>query len=186
MTAVPNGAGQKWHSDNRARGLTVIVPLVDFTASNGATQVLVGSHNKTWNLVAQRGAQVVEAPVGSLAVYDSRMYHRGLGNRTKEARVERFGIRAPTRQRVCLVVPSALRLTSTFGRRSQLLSSATTARRVRPRAAACWNRARTLLSPPSSTSCPQAGSLAPPLGRATQHKCSTCSCIWTVDCSYAL
>ena len=96
MTAVPNGAGQKWHSDNRARGLTVIVPLVDFTASNGATQVLVGSHNKTWNLVAQRGAQVVEAPVGSLAAYDSRMYHRGLGNGTKEARVERCGIRART------------------------------------------------------------------------------------------
>jgi hypothetical protein len=89
MTAVPNGDGQKWHSDNRARGLTIIVPLVDFTAANGATQVLVGSHNSTWNLVAQQGAQVVEASTGSLAAYDSRTYHRGLGNRTKEGRVGR-------------------------------------------------------------------------------------------------
>jgi hypothetical protein len=66
--------------------MTIIVPLVDFTIENGATQVLVGSHNKTWSLVAQQGAQVVQVPTGSIAVFDSRVYHRGLGNQTDEAR----------------------------------------------------------------------------------------------------
>ena len=60
MTAVPRCASQKWHSDNRTRGLTIIVPLVDFTAVNGATQVLTGSHNKAGQL-AQHGAQIAGA-----------------------------------------------------------------------------------------------------------------------------
>ena len=86
MTAVPRCASQKWHSDNRSRGLTIIVPLSEFTVGNGATQLLVGSHNKSWPLVAQQGAQVVEAPTGSIVAFDSRTYHRGLGNGKKEAR----------------------------------------------------------------------------------------------------
>lgn len=86
MTAVPGSASQQWHSDNRTRGLTVIVPLVDFTPSNGATQLLLGSHSQTWPLVAQRGAGVVQAPAGSVVAYDSRTYHRGLGNQTSEGR----------------------------------------------------------------------------------------------------
>ena len=39
-----------------------------------------------WPLVAREGAQVVHATVGAIAAYDSRTYHRGLGNRTKEGR----------------------------------------------------------------------------------------------------
>ena len=68
------------------RGLTIIVPLVDFTAANGATQVLVGSHSKDYARVAQQGAQVVQAPVGAIVAYDSRAFHRGLGNLTEEPR----------------------------------------------------------------------------------------------------
>ena len=86
MTAVPHCAEQKWHSDNRTRGLTVIVPLVDFTQSNGSTQLLVGSHAHNWPLIAQHGAQVVQCPIGSIAAFDSRTYHRGLANETKEVR----------------------------------------------------------------------------------------------------
>jgi hypothetical protein len=86
MTALPDSTNQAWHWDNKARGLTIIVPLSDFTAANGATQVLVGSHEKKWPMVAGEGAQVVQAPVGSIAAFDSRIYHRGLGNRTDEAR----------------------------------------------------------------------------------------------------
>mgnify|MGYP001424911161 CR=1 FL=1 len=86
MTALPGSAAQTWHSDNSSRGLTIIVPLVDFTAANGATQVLVGSHSKDYALVAQQGAQVVQAPVGAIVAYDSRAFHRGLGNLTDEAR----------------------------------------------------------------------------------------------------
>mgnify|MGYP006133986545 CR=1 FL=1 len=86
MTAVPGSASQQWHSDNRTRGLSVIVPLVDFTPSNGGTQLLLGSHRQAWPLVAQRGAGVVQAPAGSVVAYDSRTYHRGLGNLTNEGR----------------------------------------------------------------------------------------------------
>ena len=86
LNAVPGSANQTWHSDNQARGLSIIVPLVDFTAENGATQVIVGSHNGSWPLVVEHGAQVVQAPVGSIAAYDSRTYHRGLGNQTMEGR----------------------------------------------------------------------------------------------------
>ena len=86
LNAVPGSANQTWHSDNRKRGLSIIIPLVDFTADNGGTQVLVGSHRQSWSVVAQQGAQVVQAPVGSVAAYDSRTYHRGLGNLTAEGR----------------------------------------------------------------------------------------------------
>lgn len=75
-----------WHRDNRSRGLTVIVPLEDFTAGNGATQVLVGSHDGAWPLLAREGARVMEAPAGGIAAYDSRTFHRGLGNTTRDAR----------------------------------------------------------------------------------------------------
>ena len=66
--------------------MTIIVPLVDFTAENGATHVIVGSHNRTWSLVAEKGAQVVQGPVGSILAFDSRIYHRGLGNLTDAPR----------------------------------------------------------------------------------------------------
>ena len=62
------------------------MPLVDFTADNGGTQMLVGSHNSSWSLVAQEGAQVVHAPAGAVVAYDSRTYHRGLSNQTGEGR----------------------------------------------------------------------------------------------------
>jgi len=86
LNALPGSVSQTWHSDNRSRGLTIIVPLVDFTAENGSTQLIVGSHNKTWPLIAEQGGRVVEAPVGSIAVFDSRTYHRGLGNETNDGR----------------------------------------------------------------------------------------------------
>jgi hypothetical protein len=86
LNAIPGSTSQTWHSDNRSRGLSIIVPLVPFTTGNGPTQVLVGSHRQDMPLVAQHGAQVVVAPVGSIAAYDSRSYHRGLGNETDEGR----------------------------------------------------------------------------------------------------
>lgn len=86
LNAVPGSASQTWHADNRTRGLTIIVPLVDFTADNGATQVLPCSHTKAWPLVAQSGARVVQAPVGGIAAFDSRTFHRGLGNESHEGR----------------------------------------------------------------------------------------------------
>ena len=44
LTAAPQSQSQIWHSDHRAHGLTLVVPLVSFTPDNGGTQVLPGSH----------------------------------------------------------------------------------------------------------------------------------------------
>lgn len=87
MTAVPGSLNQSWHKDNRARGLSIIVPLVDFTPENGGTQLLLGSHNTNWPLFTKNGgARVIHAPAGSIVAYDSRTIHRGLGNETSEGR----------------------------------------------------------------------------------------------------
>lgn len=77
MTAVPQSGNQSWHKDNRARGLSIIIPLVDFTSDNGGTQLLLGSHNNKWPL-NQGGARVIQAPAGSIVAYDSRTIHRAL------------------------------------------------------------------------------------------------------------
>lgn len=80
---------QMWHSDNRTRGVTVVVPLVDFSIENGATELLPGSHAFTtgaWRLLLREGPRVVTPRVGSIALYDARTYHRGLGNSTSESR----------------------------------------------------------------------------------------------------
>ena len=86
LNALPTSFNQTWHSDNRSRGLSIIIPLVDFTLDNGPTQLLVGSHNSSWPLLAEHGAQTVQAPTGAVIAYDSRTYHRGLGNLTEEGR----------------------------------------------------------------------------------------------------
>ncbi|GMH66233.1 hypothetical protein TrST_g11471 [Triparma strigata] len=86
MTAVPGSTHQAWHKDNRGRGLSIIVPLVDFTAENGGTQLLLGSHESSCPVGSDQGAKVVIAPAGSVVAYDSRTIHRGLGNDTKKGR----------------------------------------------------------------------------------------------------
>ena len=86
MTAVPGSSNQSWHKDNHAKGLSIIVPLVDFTPENGGTQLLLGSHSNNWPLFVNGGARVIHAPAGSVVAYDSRTIHRGLGNETTEGR----------------------------------------------------------------------------------------------------
>lgn len=87
LTAAPDSGTQIWHSDNRARGITVVVPLeVGFSAANGGTQVLPGSHQpRSWGALRD-GARVMAAPLGSVGLYDARTYHRGLGNETAASR----------------------------------------------------------------------------------------------------
>ena len=82
-----NSGRQQWHSDHREQGLTVVVPLVDFTTRNGGTQLLPGSHEIftgiPWML---GGAQISALPEGGVLLYDSRTYHRGLANETEHSR----------------------------------------------------------------------------------------------------
>ena len=71
LTAVPASENQQWHSDNRQRGLTVVVPLTDFTPANGATQLLPFSHvGAWWQMLEHGGAKAVQAPVGSVVAYE--------------------------------------------------------------------------------------------------------------------
>ena len=91
LTAAPKcSQEQSWHSDNRARGITIVVPLVDFTAENGATQLLPGSHAlgsaPSRRLLVRDGARVATPRLGQLVAYDARTYHRGLGNSTADSR----------------------------------------------------------------------------------------------------
>lgn len=86
LNAVPGGMSQAWHSDNHEKGLSFIVPLADFTLANGGTQLLPGSHVGNWSAVATRGAGCIVAPVGAIAAYDSRTYHRGPVNETDHGR----------------------------------------------------------------------------------------------------
>ena len=83
---MPGGMSPAWHKDNPARGLSITIPLHSFTLDNGATQLLPGSHERDWRRVAESGASVVVARLGSVCAYDSRTYHRGLVNETKEGR----------------------------------------------------------------------------------------------------
>ena len=87
LNAAPHSQNQIWHSDHRVHGLTLVVPLTDFTPLNGATQLLPGSHAlpSSWSWLLG-GAQIAAAPAGGLLAYDARMYHRGLGNTTEKSR----------------------------------------------------------------------------------------------------
>lgn len=88
LNACPGGTAQAWHRDNHSRGVTIIVPLVDFTVENGATQLLLGSHepSNSWPTLTRKGAQIAVAPLHSIIAYDSRTFHRGLGNATDSGR----------------------------------------------------------------------------------------------------
>ena len=62
LNAVPGSVSQTWHSDNRSRGLTIIIPLVDFTVDNGPTQVLVAT------CVAEEGLDIGEVRASARAL----------------------------------------------------------------------------------------------------------------------
>lgn len=79
--ADPQGANAAWCID-------------DFTADNGATGFVPGSHllNRPPRRTDDREAVPMEAPAGSLVVFDSRLWHRTGPNRTtNERRAAIFG-----------------------------------------------------------------------------------------------
>ena len=89
LTAAPwVSQDQMWHSGNRSEGLTIVVPLVDFTLDNGATQLLPGTHDPRLSSMPLmgEGARILTPKLGDIAVYDARTYHRGLGNASGHSR----------------------------------------------------------------------------------------------------
>jgi len=95
----PGETAQAWHTDDafypsprphaRPLALSVIWAIEDFTADNGATEVLPGSHR--WGLEtpdAHATAPVAAImPAGSAIVFDGALWHRGGANRARTTRL---------------------------------------------------------------------------------------------------
>jgi ectoine hydroxylase-related dioxygenase (phytanoyl-CoA dioxygenase family) len=94
----PGESEQPWHTDDlfypvprpRARlALSVIWALEDFTADNGATQVIPGSHSWAHEHPDDAPQRPVAAvmPAGSALVFDAALWHRGGANRSTGTRL---------------------------------------------------------------------------------------------------
>ena len=74
---MPGGMSQACYQGQPRARPELIIPLVDFTLDNGATQLLPGSHERNWRRVAETGG-----PSSSHAWAPLRLrpgtYHRGL------------------------------------------------------------------------------------------------------------
>ncbi len=95
----PGEQAQSWHTDDAfylsARphrmplAISVIWAIDDFTADNGATELIPGSH--TWGMEhpdTRDGDPVVAVmPAGSALVFDAALWHRGGGNRSQRTRL---------------------------------------------------------------------------------------------------
>ena len=102
-TSWPGSGTQNVHRDSPplvadyphplpAFSIVLNIPLIDFTAANGATQIWPTTHldnrpdpqgiNDYSIWAADTPSRLTEVPVGSLVLRDMRMWHRGMPNRT--------------------------------------------------------------------------------------------------------
>jgi hypothetical protein len=111
VIALPHAPEQLWHIDGPhlfpehphhvpAHCLNVFIPLVDLTEENGPTQICPGSHfltrstTRTFKASADNltAIQYTDPPVnltaaaGSIFLFDYRLLHRGLANRSSHPR----------------------------------------------------------------------------------------------------
>lgn len=94
----PGEAAQSWHHDDgfymtprphRTLGVTVIWAIEDFTADNGATELIPGSHRWIDEVPDGAGTGSLPAvmPAGSALVFDAALWHRGGANRSTRTRL---------------------------------------------------------------------------------------------------
>ena len=95
----PGEDAQPWHTDDafydqpRPRsmplGVSVIWAIEDFTADNGATRVIPGSHRWADEHPDEREDAVIAAcmPAGSAIVFDGALWHQGGDNRSDGTRL---------------------------------------------------------------------------------------------------
>jgi ectoine hydroxylase-related dioxygenase (phytanoyl-CoA dioxygenase family) len=111
VVAAPGAAEQPWHADSAhlfpesdvmlpAHGVNVFVPLVDLEPELGPTELCLGSHHLTRGLAApyepdpglrerigHTGPSALAlAPAGGAVVFDYRLLHRALPNRSNRWR----------------------------------------------------------------------------------------------------
>lgn len=101
--ALPGSAGGKLHADQlfvprpwppEPQGINFGWLLDDFTADNGATEVVPLSHQFGEDIdpaTLEANAIPVLAPAGTLMVIESRLWHRTGSNRSAEPRAALFG-----------------------------------------------------------------------------------------------
>jgi ectoine hydroxylase-related dioxygenase (phytanoyl-CoA dioxygenase family) len=94
-----------WHSDqgldetpdpeapNHTVRVTYNIPLTDWTADNGAMELLPGSHRQPWSFTSHNAAGIAhlwpvrpDLRVGDALVRDGHCLHRGTPNLTDEPR----------------------------------------------------------------------------------------------------
>jgi len=103
LVSAPESVDQFFHQDNARKGLTILIPLEDVAMDMGPTQLLPGTHllseayagERRWDrsmLDATRqavGRSLQAGPLraslkaGTAVVYDGRVLHRGLANRSQ-------------------------------------------------------------------------------------------------------
>jgi ectoine hydroxylase-related dioxygenase (phytanoyl-CoA dioxygenase family) len=95
LPSIPNSQDGSWHRDAYSLFddevlettlpifyVTVLIPLVDIDASNGATEFIVGSHKG-----GKSGKRiVVQATAGTAIVCNGMVYHRGRANKSHKER----------------------------------------------------------------------------------------------------
>ena len=95
----PGEAAQAWHTDDgfylsprpheRPLAISLIWALEDFTADNGATEVIPGSHR--WGLEHPEthpfASVAAVMPAGSVLLFDAALFHRGGNNRSPATRL---------------------------------------------------------------------------------------------------
>jgi ectoine hydroxylase-related dioxygenase (phytanoyl-CoA dioxygenase family) len=102
--------GGRWHADfslctGTPTWLNVFYLLEDFTAENGATYVIPGSHQRPFpgrgdaDVVAAMEASKLQllAPAGSVIVFDSTIWHSAGDNRTATPRLMIAGVMGAVR-----------------------------------------------------------------------------------------
>jgi ectoine hydroxylase-related dioxygenase (phytanoyl-CoA dioxygenase family) len=95
----PGEAAQAWHTDDafylsprphdRPLAISVIWAIEDFTADNGATEVIPGSHRWGTEHPDTQAFEAVAAvmPAGSAIVFDAALWHRGGSNQSSHTRL---------------------------------------------------------------------------------------------------
>ena len=100
--AEPGSEGGMWHQDqlfiprpwpDEPQGINFAWLLDDFTSDNGVTEVVPGSHREKDIDPASLDSRAIPvvAPAGTLAIFESRLYHRTGCNRSKSPRAGLFG-----------------------------------------------------------------------------------------------
>ena len=69
-----------------SHAVTVLIPLIDIDEKLGSTEVVKGSHNCSSAEVSDLPRQSRDLRIGDCLMFDYRLYHRGLANRSNKKR----------------------------------------------------------------------------------------------------